>query len=485
MIDIGVTGTLPSADATSRTGGAAGSCRSGGSGFTEALDGAERRGGKSAVDDERSAPTVELSARSRLRAESDAPAVDDEVQAEREEQLPAKARDRGGRNSAAGFAAHAPAVARALQEASPGRGEVTTRRGAETDKPVARGLRSLVGREDAAVEEDRQAESSGDDLTADLGEALSLLNGAPTEAQPALQHPESGKARPDRSVKGRDTMGVAVDPRLATPDQVAGDTSTSEQAPDGTDALSSGTDRTFRFARLDGKGQPLTMRMNESGDAARYETGASPGEGAQTIAVLDARRYLAPVSTANSTNIAAAVAGDGEWARAMQPVAEISDTATASGGGKVVHTLKIQMTPIELGTVTANLRLRGDELTVHLTVETHAALRQLNDDQSDILKALRAQGLTVDHVHVSMAPAAERAGGDGGQGAGQWQQGGQQAQQGPGQGAGGGARQDMFGNSRGENDSSGRTGNDASVAETTGNGGGTGSGGVRPDHVYL
>ncbi|MDI6838120.1 MAG: flagellar hook-length control protein FliK [Rhizobiaceae bacterium] len=485
MIDIGVTGTLPSADAAARTGSTAASSRSGAGGFSEVLDGAERRGGKSAVDDERSAPTVELSARSRLRTDSDAHASDDEVQAEREEQLPAKARDRGGRNSPAGFAAHAPAMARALQEALPGRGEMTTRRGAETDKPVARGLRSLVERADAAAEDDQQAESTGDALTADLGETLSLLKGVPTEVQPGLQHPDSSKGRPDRSVKGRDTTGPAVDPRLATPDQVAGDTSTGGQAPDGTDALSSGTDRTFRFARLDGKGQPLTMRMNESGDAARYETGTAPGEGTQTIAVLDARRYLAPVSTANSTNIAAAVAGDGEWARAMQPATELSDTGAATGGGKVVHTLKIQMTPIELGSVTANLRLRGDELTVHLTVENHAALRQLNDDQGDILKALRAQGLTVDHVHVSMAPAAERAGGDGGQGAGQWQQGGQQAQQGAGQGAGGGPRQDMFGNSRGEDDSSGRIGNDASVAETAGNGGGTVSGGARPDHVYL
>ncbi|WJH39001.1 flagellar hook-length control protein FliK [Aliirhizobium terrae] len=53
------------------------------------------------------------------------------------------------------------------------------------------------------------------------------------------------------------------------------------------------------------------------------------------------------------------------------------------------------------------LRLHGEQLNVHLTVETRAAYRQLSDDSSGILDALRSQGFAVDQVTISIAPTAD------------------------------------------------------------------------------
>lgn len=486
MIDIGIAGTSPVSDATGRVGSAAASARSVDGGFSQALEGAERRGDKAPVDDERPRLRIEIAGRSlRDRPDGGTSATEEEIPEETDTRLPTKARDRHGKDATATYLARTPEMAKTLHETSSRRGEVTGRRVAETEKVAARGPRSATGRELADVETDQAVEDPGAVPTTDAGEVLSLLNGTaatvPADAEPA--GPKKG--RTEQSARGKDTANLTLDTRPAPAGQAISDTSLDGQPVEAASVPEPDADRTFRFARPDGKGQSLTMRVSESGEAAAFEAGAAPADGAQTVAVLDARRYLAPVSTANTTSITAALAGDGEWVQAMQPAAELANAAAAAGGGKVVHTLKIQMTPVELGSVTANLRLRGDELTVHLTVENHAALRQLNDDQSDILKALRAQGLTVDHVHVSMAPAAERAGGDGSQGTSQWPQGGQQAQQGGGQGAGGGPRQDAFSSSRGEDDGSGRIGNEAGLVEAAGNTGGAVPDGARPDHVYL
>lgn len=87
----------------------------------------------------------------------------------------------------------------------------------------------------------------------------------------------------------------------------------------------------------------------------------------------------------------------------MQPGSSLSNEAAQSSTGKVVHTLKLHMTPIELGSVTMSLRLAGDELAVHMTVENVAAYKKLQQDSNSILEGLKAQGLTVDNITISIA----------------------------------------------------------------------------------
>ncbi|KQR77736.1 hypothetical protein ASG25_05415 [Rhizobium sp. Leaf384] len=188
--------------------------------------------------------------------------------------------------------------------------------------------------------------------------------------------------------------------------------------PSGMPTSTEGTDQVFRFARADGKVVPMTLRPDAERTlpAAAGEQAASKAE---TVTVLDARRYLgiAPTlgnalpMTANAQAVAAAITGNGDATQSLQANTGLS--GAQGGTGKVVNTLKIQMHPIDLGLVTATLRLRDDELQIDLRVRTGEAYRQLSDDQDAMIKALRAQGFQVDQVNVIFTGSDSAGGNDG------------------------------------------------------------------------
>lgn len=119
-----------------------------------------------------------------------------------------------------------------------------------------------------------------------------------------------------------------------------------------------------------------------------------------------------------------------------------------------MQTLSIQLTPVELGTVEAKLRVAGAELSVELRVETHEAWRRLSSDHDEIVKALRDKGYDIGQVTIlppqANSPAAasrtdgafggtafgrdqqmpSQAGGNGGQPGGNHPGGGNQAENG-------------------------------------------------------
>ncbi|WP_421871292.1 flagellar hook-length control protein FliK [Pararhizobium sp.] len=166
-------------------------------------------------------------------------------------------------------------------------------------------------------------------------------------------------------------------------------------------ATQAGSDQLFRFARADGKGQAVSMSVASDGDktVAKNEASAA-GAKAETVTVVEARRYLGLAPASNAAAVTSQIAGNPEWARALQPSAAAETPLTQAATGKVLNTLKIQMHPIDLGMVTATLRLKDDELHVEIKVETGDAFRQLSDDQSAMVKALRAQGFAVDQVNI-------------------------------------------------------------------------------------
>lgn len=315
------------------------------------------------------------------------------------------------------------------------------------------------------------AEGLGDVLTLlQAGDnAAATLPAAAAQAAQGAGHKNAGKNDGNADTAGKDAMSeldAALRPKA---DAAASDpVELPREAPTDDNAVG------FRAVRADGKGQPLSIRLSESGELAASQSGDS----SQTVTVFDSRRYIAPASTSNAANIAAAMTGDREWAGAMAPGSELLNAASNSSAGKVVNTLKIQLNPADLGSVTATLRLVGDALTVHLQVENSAAYRKISDDQSDIVQTLRAQGYTVDSVQVSIASSGgDKAGADGGQGANQQQNGqqqnGQQAQAG-GQQSGDNSRRD-------ERPHFGRTNQgsfDDTHATPHGGSGGTGAGGV-------
>lgn len=256
-----------------------------------------------------------------------------------------------------------------------------------------------------------------DGKSADLGDVLSLLTagaGAEQANGQAMAHEagESGKAIVDGH--GEQMVDALSANGVSAGDGETGGTAASE------------SDQSFRFVRADGKGQPVTLR-SEAAQSVR-DDGEPATSTVETVTVIDARRFLAPVSTTNAASITAAMVGDSEWISAMSPGSELANAATQSSQGKVVNTLKIQMSPIELGSVTATLKLTGEELSVQLTVENHAALQKLTKDQDEILKALRAQGLTVDQVQVNIQVAPAERSADS-QSSGNGQQNGQAAGQ--------------------------------------------------------
>jgi len=166
-------------------------------------------------------------------------------------------------------------------------------------------------------------------------------------------------------------------------------------------ANQAGSDQVFRFARADGKGQAVSMSLASDGDktVVKNDVPATSAK-AETVTVLEARRYLGLAPNSNASAVTSQIASNPEWARALQPSAGAAAPLTQASTGKVLNTLKIQMHPIDLGMVTATLRLKDDELHVEIKVETGDAFRQLSDDQSAMVKALRAQGFAVDQVNI-------------------------------------------------------------------------------------
>ncbi|WP_137135696.1 flagellar hook-length control protein FliK [Rhizobium sp. FKY42] len=167
-----------------------------------------------------------------------------------------------------------------------------------------------------------------------------------------------------------------------------------------------GGEKTFRFAGPRGSSMDMVIGTGADGKAT-FETGRSGSGGAEQVTVLDARRFLGFGTSQNATALTTAISQDQDWAAAMHPSSALSNAAAQSSTGNVVNTLKLQMTPVDLGSVTATLRLVGEQLSVHLTVETRAAHSQLTSDSSGILDALRSQGFAVDQVTVTITPTSQ------------------------------------------------------------------------------
>lgn len=329
---------------------------------------------------------------------------------------------------------------------------------------LAKAMAAVRDRKETGEGEPAAAEQAAGEATApetpvaDLADVLQLLAGGKIDPTDKGQEPTKG----DKAAKDEQKVlpGNLVDAKARdAADSTASDDDRSDR------------DRDFRFVRADGKGQPLVLRGEAASSPEQAEQKA-----VETVTVVDSRRYIAPVSTSNAASITAAMLGDNDWLGAMAPGSELANAAAQSSQGKVVHTLKLQMTPIDLGSVTATLRLSGEELSVQLTVDNAAAFRQLSNDQSDILKALRAQGLVVDQVQVTMQTSSADRSADAGQNGSQNQQTGQQTFQ---PGNQGGERQQR-------GDAPGNTVRmaDERVADTT-DVPASGNRGARPDQLYV
>jgi len=218
------------------------------------------------------------------------------------------------------------------------------------------------------------------------------------------------------------------------------------------------------------------IELSDGKDAADANTAA--GDKTDFISVLEARRYLGfssdATASANAHALTDAIKTDPSLSQLMQD----ARTGGAERTATEVNTLKLQMSPEHLGNMTASLRLKGEDLSVEVRVETVDAYRQLSQDHDGIVKALKDHGFSIDQVSIQLAPSARADSG---------QTGGNQSQSGNGQqslqdgGQGDTARQRGDGAGRNANQNN-WTGNErtASFGDT-----GNGTDDTRSGNLYL
>ncbi|MBB6488042.1 flagellar hook-length control protein FliK [Rhizobium lusitanum] len=248
----------------------------------------------------------------------------------------------------------------------------------------------------SSADDGKSTATQGAPVANTITDALSLLNVAQTVVAAQEAAANNGQVRGDAKVQGVTLSAAGLKDAAANAEQAMP-----------TDGATTDTAQTFRLARVDGKISALDMSIAKRGEeAADVKISAAAGGDAQTVTVLDSRRYLGLAS--NSALVTGSLAGNREWSAAMQPGSALSNAANLGSTGKVVNTLKIQLRPDNLGDVTATMRLSGDQLTVDLKVQTGEAYRQLHADQSRMVDALRAQGYQVDSITVSMASNSDQ-----------------------------------------------------------------------------
>lgn len=267
------------------------------------------------------------------------------------------------------------------------------------------------------------AESGGEAGAAktDVGNLLELLNAANAASHTVAGHGAAKAAATDGS-KAQAGGKVAGNKADLVSDRSGTAAEASELGmAEGGEVPQSDTDKLFRLIRADGKGRGLDMSLSGAGERATFKDADINSARGETVTVVDARRYIGLAQTGNAAAVTGAITQDPEWAASLSATGGLAPSEAAATG-KVVNTLKIQMHPIELGLVTATLRLHGEELVVSLQVETGEAYRQLLDDKDTIVRALRGQGFAVDQISVQLAPADRGAGTQQGDSQGQQQQ---------------------------------------------------------------
>ncbi|MBA8835944.1 MULTISPECIES: flagellar hook-length control protein FliK [Rhizobium] len=300
-------------------------------------------------------------------------------------------------------AAAKPAKAEVKVPADLGLGKLDPKdHSADEVAPAAKGAKHAKG--DAL---ETETDKTSDDDDGSISDVLGLLKQEPADG--AVTLPAAVAAHHISKVDEAGTADKKLDAKMGghASDALAAVSSNIEsgKADDikvpGAENAEAADGKTFRISRADGRG--VSMDVHIGTDQAGAKDGSKKAD-VENVSVLESRRYIGLMQNSNSAAVTAALSGDSEWARAMEPSSALSNAAEWTSTGKVVNTLKIQMNPLDLGLVTATMRLSGDALNVDLKVETGAAYRQMKEDHGKILEALRSQGYAVENVTISMAP---------------------------------------------------------------------------------
>lgn len=209
-------------------------------------------------------------------------------------------------------------------------------------------------------------------------------------------------------------------PVIAPQQKQAGDTQASgnrasQQQGSGTSALATEGDADTPAQRpapipaaSSGNGNGGIRDDARSGDGNPRPSSTANDAVQSRVNVLGFTAAVAPASTANpllgttAAGVVAAMEGEATWRSATIDSA-VQNGQRGTPGTTGVNTLRIQLNPAELGTVTARLTAAGDQLSVEIEVETTDARQRLTSDSDSILKALRAIGYDIDKVVITQS----------------------------------------------------------------------------------
>ncbi|MEZ5811885.1 MAG: flagellar hook-length control protein FliK [Rhizobiaceae bacterium] len=169
-----------------------------------------------------------------------------------------------------------------------------------------------------------------------------------------------------------------------------------------------------------GEAAALTGLTGNAGHALAADDTSRPAVEPKAIAAtrpVAAEAVRGAAELGQTAPIAAGTAGQvGATASLLQAIGENSDWARQFTGpaglradhasrlersGETSHSLRIQLRPVELGAVTATMRLVGDRLSVSLKVEKETTLGALQRDQQAVHNALRSLGFQVDDLSIN------------------------------------------------------------------------------------
>ncbi len=329
-------------------------------------------------------------------------------------------------------------------------------------------------------------EMAGEDIEDGLGSIIQLLKSERKTTLPgvgeetaAVKRPEEGKSA-QAGQQASDTAILAQSLReLSSSSAQAGQHGAQADLDVGNEPEAASTETIVRFSRAGGKGASLEMQLNTGKGEDAANIAEKLATKVEDVTVLESRKFLGLGPQSNANMLAKSIGEQLGLAGSGGPLAPEGQTGAA---GQAVHTLKLQMNPDNLGSMTASLRLRGDVLSVDVMVETAEAHRHLSQDHDGLVKALRAQGFAVDHVSIQLAPS-QAAGNNANPNGSQGQSFEQGFRNGPGEqmqgGSGGGLRDGGNGPSL---DNQGLAhGNESTVEIPAGAAVGT----SRPSQVYL
>ncbi|MBZ9848683.1 flagellar hook-length control protein FliK [Mesorhizobium sp. CA14] len=155
-----------------------------------------------------------------------------------------------------------------------------------------------------------------------------------------------------------------------------------------------------------------SSKVSLQSQSAAQQTPGKPSSSAARMEVVSQQSFPAPAQNPigqTASALVEALASDKGVQQAFTSAS--AGLQTTNSVAVPTHVLKIELHPSELGSVTASLRLSGEQLSIEMKPETHEAYRRLTADSDAIVKSMRSLGFDVDKVTILQPSIAAHAAG--------------------------------------------------------------------------